>query len=360
MSGPTDLLEKLRLSIVQNPHPDASQVYWQLHKEQSDALSESAQQYVEEYLRNVQKHHEELGLDVNRQRIDDALLQEQKQDELLLEIVLKQLPSELKPLLVNKDSFALGMLNLPEINAQVMVAINGGWLVVIHEGLYAFFYKIARALATCRIEQGEDGVMKLHDDTLIQFKEVSHLIAETLLNYIHFGLPLSRFLPIDFKASLLGGNLAAKTEIFVVCHELAHQMLGHLETSKRKSILIRNVEVEVPVTNWEQEFEADALGLRLLLEQARTPHDLSMTYAGISFFFQTMVLLEEFTQFQGSNTHPPSSVRLKKIRDYAVLHCPDEAGRKILFKMAEELEFLTAQVWSTFMSWTEGSGGESS
>jgi hypothetical protein len=71
-----------------------------------------------------------------------------------------------------------------------------------------------------------------------------------------------------------------------------------------------------------------------------------------------MVLLEELTQFQGSDTHPPASVRLKKIRDYAVLHCPDEARRKILFKMAEELEFLTAQVWSTFMSWTEGSGGE--
>jgi hypothetical protein len=206
MIGPTDLLEKLRLSIVQNPHPDASQVYWQLHKEQSDALSESEQQYDEEYLRNVQKHHEALGLDFHRQRIDDALLQEQKQDELLLEIVLKQLPSELKPLLVNQDSFALGLLNLPEINAQAMAAINGGWLVVIHEGLYAIFYKIARALATCHIEQGEDGVMKLRDDTLIQFKEVSHLVAETLLNYVHFGLPLSRFLPIDFKASLLCGD----------------------------------------------------------------------------------------------------------------------------------------------------------
>jgi len=221
-----------------------------------------------------------------------------------------------------------------------------------------FFYKIARALATCHIEQFEGSVKKLRDDTLIRFNEVSHLIVETLLNYIKFGLPVSRFLPMDFKASLLGRSLAAKTGVFVVCHELAHHMLGHLETSKRQSILIRNVEVEVPVTNWEQEFEADALGFRLLLEQARTPPDLSMTFAGISFFFQTMALLEEFTQFQGNDTHPPSSVHLKKIRDYAALHCTDEARRKILFKIAMELEFPIAQVWSTFISWTGGSGGE--
>jgi hypothetical protein len=187
---------------------------------------------------------------------------------------------------------------------------------------------------------------------------MSHLLISK--KSVDLGLPLSRFLPIDFNASLLGGTLATKTETFVVCHELAHHLLGHLETSRRKSILVRDVQVEVPVSNWVQEFEADALGLRLLLEQVRDPHDLSMTYAGIDFFFQLMILLEEFTQFQGSDTHPPSSVRLKKIRDYAVLHCPDEANRKILFKMSEELEFLLAEVWNTFMSWTEGSGRESS
>lgn len=180
------------------------------------------------------------------------------------------------------------------------------------------------------------------------------------LNYINLSLPLSSFLPIDFKASLLGGSLATKTEMFVVCHELAHHILGHLETSRRKSILVRNVQVEVPVSDWTQEFEADALGLKLLLNQIRDPYDLSMTYAGIDFFFQIMILLEDFTQFQGSDTHPPASLRLKKIRDYAALHCPDEANRKILFKMANELEFLVAEVWNTFKSWTEEGGNKES
>jgi len=66
-------------------------------------------------------------------------VQEQELDELLLRMVLEQLPSELNPLLVNKNSFALAPLNLPEINAQAMAAANGGWLVVMHGGLNAFF-----------------------------------------------------------------------------------------------------------------------------------------------------------------------------------------------------------------------------
>ncbi len=357
MSNPADLLERLRLSIIQNPHLDDSQQYWQRIKLQSSAvhsLSETQYQSIESYLSNAQK------LNINCQSVDDAFLLMQKRDTLFLEVIIDQLPSDLKPLLVNNDSFAVGILDLPEINAQAMAAPNGGWLVVIHEGLYAFFYKIARALAICRIEHGEDGVKKLSDASLANFKDVCHLTAEVLINYINLSLPLSSFLPIDFKASLLGGSLATKTEMFVVCHELAHHILGHLETSRRKSILVRNVQVEVPVSDWTQEFEADALGLKLLLNQIRDPYDLSMTYAGIDFFFQIMILLEDFTQFQGSDTHPPASLRLKKIRDYAALHCPDEANRKILFKMANELEFLVAEVWNTFKSWTEEGGNKES
>ena len=176
MSGPADLLEKLRLSIAQNPHPETSQLYWQLNKEQSRQLSASERHYIEAYLSNLQKFNAESGVDFNRREIDETLVQEQKRDEFLLEAVLTQLPDKLKPLLIDGDSFALGILNLPEINGQAMAAPNGGWLVVIHEGLCAFFCKVARALAICHIEHGEDGVKRLADNTLVNFKEVCHLI----------------------------------------------------------------------------------------------------------------------------------------------------------------------------------------
>jgi hypothetical protein len=57
-----------------------------------------------------------------------------------------------------------------------------------------------------------------------------------------------------------------------------------------------------------------------------------------------MSLFEELAEIPPSETHPPSRLRLEKMRDYAKSLCADDSSWSNLFQHAQILEYLFAEV----------------
>ena len=113
-------------------------------------------------------------------------------------------------------------------------------------------------------------------------------------------------------------------ELFIAGHEYGHIISGHLNNNsfKRK---IKNVDIDVVKTNWEEEFEADSIGLNLLINSLDSSNFSPFCYLGAELFFTLLDIDERvFTFFKsgieledsGSESHPPVNERKKYIRQY--------------------------------------------
>jgi hypothetical protein len=106
-----------------------------------------------------------------------------------------------------------------------------------------------------------------------------------------------------------------------------------------------NLPSAVPSLQWEQELEADRVGPRILFGKTdlALQDELLEAYIGADFFFQVMSL-EEIAEIPPSDTHPPSKLRLERLRDYANLLCVNDRSRSQLFDFPKYLELLFSEV----------------
>jgi hypothetical protein len=116
-----------------------------------------------------------------------------------------------------------------------------------------------------------------------------------------------------------------------------------------------SIQVVVSNWNWEQELQADSFAFQLLLWNNDEPlgMDAVYRYTGAEFFLQTTTLFEELTGSAGSQTHPPASMRLHTLRDFASSSCADEYSRNVLYKAAGALQQLFNSVRELLLKPTE-------
>jgi len=245
----------------------------------------------------------------------------------------------------NERYFYVGILDLPEANAKAIPAPNGGWLIIVNWGLPTFLYEVARAMST-RFKFQDSAGNRPFGESLVEFEETCRYIAEIFAWYRGVGRPAAFDFPVHPAQVMVAGNLAAFAEQFVVAHEMAHFLAGHIQTPFNGRRYMANLPDEVPSSGWEQEFEADRVGLRILW--GRDDPDLRTeqidAYTGADFFLQVMSLFEELAEIPPAETHPPSELRLKQLRDYARSFCADNDSWLGLFQLAGAIEQLFAQI----------------
>ncbi|SOE07429.1 hypothetical protein [Streptomyces sp. Ag109_G2-15] len=145
------------------------------------------------------------------------------------------------------------------------------------------------------------------------------------------------------------GMLRDSLEYFVVGHEYAHIISGHLDSAVRRRGVLPVEEAEVLAYSWRQEFDADLLGMVLSLN-AGVEHDnrdLWVGFLGISLFFDALDVMDravallqtgdEHARQLGS--HPPSDLRKQCLR--AFLPRMADADR---VRMALELADIQGQI----------------
>ena len=189
----------------------------------------------------------------------------------------------------------LGTLPIGQINAMTIRVPGTDEFVIIFDWqlfLFALLLSkaVVRALPLVSTEDGSfqiridsDGIRSRTDSD----PSVVGRFLEVVMAYAVAGDP--GFAPQYFpepQYSLLAARLRDCMELFVMGHEYAHIILGHL-TSANGAVLARMNNAEEVAYSWQQEYEADMLGANLMMRAEfageRVPPDHS--YWGADFFF---------------------------------------------------------------------------
>lgn len=90
---------------------------------------------------------------------------------------------------------------------------------------------------------------------------------------------------------------------------------------------------------WKQEFEADAIGTRLMIHaMQKSGMDLSMSYWGADFFFSCHEIIERSISILHTGkeeninigSHPPIHLRRKNLRDILTSSLPEDVSKGLI------------------------------
>lgn len=157
-------------------------------------------------------------------------------------------------------------------------------------------------------------------------------------------------------ATNLHFTLLQSLELFVVGHEYGHITAGHLKESNLRSHDINGKRIERITPNWEMEFEADRIGLFLLIKSCNENSLMPFCYLGPELFFTFLDLSERANNLLhlgkerracGSDTHPPIYDRRKRVRQIFKDSMP--SNRLESYSVASGfLENVFESLWATF------------
>lgn len=203
----------------------------------------------------------------------------------------------------------------PRLNA-FSVRTATGCLVVLNTGQITFMYKVIRAICT-RIGISGEPIQELDD--------VAGIIAQAL-DWLRsaYNVPISQDFAIGSEQLRIASYFAVLAETFILCHELAHIVRGHLSGRDEEPFLnVGGVELKALRPKFEEEVAADLSGVRVLLDVApRLGYTQEAAVAGYeSYLFSVMLLEYAISGYDPSPPplsakHPPARYRLGTLRRY--------------------------------------------
>lgn len=213
----------------------------------------------------------------------------------------------------------LAVLPLRTVNACAATAPNGEPFLIIDGGLLSmthFHLETQIVVAAIAKARGFDQAVEHHGRALrfiLQYYEGEGEMS--------FPLP-DPSLQIPVESLYLATVQALAVETFVLAHEIAHVVAGHLESATTKAAVpVAGTELSLDVLHqsWEQEFEADALGLLLYqaacgsipaLQGIREP---ARSVTPLLFFSLVALVETNLHREDGLSTHPPARDRLSNL-----------------------------------------------
>jgi hypothetical protein len=243
----------------------------------------------------------------------------------------------------------VGYLKTGQLHAVSMrvPARSDAYLVLLHDQMMSFAHQLSRAV-TWAIPHGPpdaDGMftfnMSVRDVTerIETNPEVVGRFADIVVTYASTGnLRQVDYLAVTPIYARLGGMLRTSLEYFIMGHEYAHILLGHLDTAAvSKGVLPGATEFESLVYSWAHEFNADLLGMMLSInaEIERNSGSIDTCFAGISLFFDALDVMDRavaLLQTGDENarqlgSHPPSELRKQRLRDFLPKMCENDPAR---------------------------------
>lgn len=202
-----------------------------------------------------------------------------------------------------------GTLRSGNVNGT-SVKIDGidGYLVVIEDGLFLFAHLMAKVLSSAfPIRSTNQEKVKLgYDEESVERhiannKELAQHFFDVLNAFVvegHPGKAAVYFLKTEIYRQI-ATSLTLAFEHFLVAHEYAHLVLGHLDSPNNESTSIGPLTLEEGIramgTSWQQEGDADQLGLVLTME---CMHEMNLppfiAYGGAVMVLMCSEVVERF------------------------------------------------------------------
>lgn len=200
-----------------------------------------------------------------------------------------------------------GTLEQSTHNASVTI-VNGEPLITINEGLI----ELLRGLSDLVSANMLYGIY----DTKIQQDIIRHYIDFIVCSIFYKNKAAANLWTLDNNIVeinesfiLLAAELFNSALLFVFAHEYSHYVLNHF--SKQPLILNNNFKNKNCILQWEKEYDADLLGMRIALS--------GRPYTKLIGIFMALegCSLSEVHSFNAEGSHPSLSNRVAAIRNYA-------------------------------------------
>jgi hypothetical protein len=230
----------------------------------------------------------------------------------------------------------VGHLKTGQLNA-VSMRVPGSseaYLVLFEDQMWHFIHEISSLLAWAMPrdptadENGKLAFKLSARDVAERIEDVPEIVdwfADIVVTYAVTGRIGSRFRPLPPGHNNFALLLQASITYFVLGHEYAHIISGHLRTVVSRKGVLPATEAEALVYSWRQELDSDFLGMILSLN-AGIDHgesDFSTTFLGIGLFFDALDVMDRavaLLQTGDENacqlgSHPPSNLRKQRLRE---------------------------------------------
>lgn len=227
-----------------------------------------------------------------------------------------------------------GTLPLGQFNAVAMrLGDPPEYVIAFHRGAIGFVTLLSKAIGASFPPAGSRTADKTSFITEARAVEAHldrnsravHRFRQFLDAYVLKGHPHAAppYLLEEPFASI-SALLAKSANLFILGHEYAHLIHGHLDANAVARRVLNGVDVDVVRRRWEQELEADLLGMKLAVSAMtlthRVPFDVS--YFGVDFVFSAMEVVDRAITALGGRapssaaqeTHPAPHVRREVLR----------------------------------------------
>ncbi len=233
-----------------------------------------------------------------------------------------------------------GTLPTGKVNAMtIAVPSSDDYLVVFESELFTFCYLVCKAIAqTISYKSLKDSFVfstKQRDmnEMITRNKKITERFQEVIVGYLAYGRPsVARPYLLEEPYFTTAMMILRSMELFILGHEYAHILNGHLKKSNMVAATVGGQEINEVSWSWEQELAADRWGLQLMLVAIRLKwgFDAALSYWGADFFFTCFDILERGKSIlrtgkedwywsggkkhEAARSHPPAKVRQDQIR----------------------------------------------
>lgn len=238
------------------------------------------------------------------------------------------------------------------------------YLIVFESELFTLSNLLAKLIALCLpdFKIKKDGVSFSFEVNRIrnhiQTNEVlQNRFADLVYNAIYLGQPnKTQQYFLDEPFGKLQYELLFSLELFVVGHEYGHIYCGHLNDSNLMTQLHNGKSIQRISPDWKMEFEADRIGLTLLLSSLKSNSLFPFSFLGPELFFTFIDIAERANNLlangmekrsYGSDTHPPVIKRRDRIRYQLKKSLPIEHLESYEF-VSVFLENVVELLWENF------------
>lgn len=218
----------------------------------------------------------------------------------------------------------IGTLPSGRVNAAAMLLPPQDYIVLFEIGMFGFVHLLSKVVALTFSSSRESAGVT----AAVAYESVPRAAGDRFVEligaYLTLGSPYAAppFLA-DGDVQVLANNFRIPMQHFVLGHEYGHIISGHFGSSLPTRPIIDGLEDSEIARNWQQEFEADAVGIVLAIAAGRHRGlDVALSYGGAALFFSSIESVERAVsivrtgrdELLQSDTHPPPNMRRAALR----------------------------------------------